>query len=308
MSKQRAILIAGPTASGKSAVAMELAQTLNGVVINADSMQVYAGLRVLTARPSADNEALVPHALYGFVNADEAYSTGRWINDVRGAIEAAESAGQLPIITGGTGLYFKALLEGLSPIPNIPDDVRARWRTEGQMRDAAELHAILKERDPEMAGRLRPSDPQRIARALEVLEATGRSLAEWQKEPGEQLLSVDDVLRLRISPPREQLYAKIDARFDKMLDEGALEEVEALASHKLNPSLPVMRALGVRPFLALLAGDLGREDAVAQAKMETRRYAKRQETWARSNMIAWKWIKKKEMESLMSVIFSFIDV
>lgn len=308
MSKQRAILIAGPTASGKSAVAMALAQALNGVVINADSMQVYDGLRVLTARPSAEDEQTAPHMLYGFVDAADAYSTGRWIDDVRSAISTVEGAGQLPIITGGTGLYFKALLEGLSPIPDIPEDMRAHWRMQARDMDAGELHALLQARDPEMAQRLLPSDSQRIARALEVIDATGRSLAEWQSEPGEVVLGVDDVLQLRISPPREYLYAKIDGRFDTMLEEGALEEVEALAARKLDPDLPAMRALGVRPFLALLAGDLSRDDAVAQAKMETRRYAKRQETWARSNMIAWKWLNEKEMESLISEIFSFIDV
>jgi len=308
MSKQRAILIAGPTASGKSAVAIALAQALNGVIINADSMQVYDGLRILTARPNESDEQRVPHMLYGFVDAADAYSTGRWVDDVRGVISEVENAGQFPIITGGTGLYFKALLEGLSPIPDIPEDVRAHWRMQARDKSAGELHAMLQERDPEMAGRLRPSDPQRIARALEVLDATGRSLAEWQSEPGEAVLDVDDVLRIRISPPREYLYEKIDGRFDAMLDEGALGEVEVLASRNLDPDLPAMRALGVRPFLALLTGDLSRDDAVAQAKMETRRYAKRQETWARSNMIAWNWIKKKEMESLMSVIFSFIDV
>lgn len=308
MSKQRVILIAGPTASGKSAAAMAVAEALDGAVINADSMQVYDALRVLTARPSEQDELRVPHALYGFVDAADAYSTGRWLDDVQGAIGAAERANRLPIITGGTGLYFKALLEGLSPIPDIPENIRAYWRGQARDKGADALHALLKQRDPEMARRLRPSDSQRIARALEVLDATGRSLADWQAEPGKPLLREDEVLRVRISPPRERLYEKIDARFDMMLDEGALEEVEALAARKLDPSLPAMRALGVQPFLALLSGETGRDEAVAQAKMETRRYAKRQETWARSNMIAWRSVKTQEMESLISNIFSFIDV
>lgn len=308
MSKHRAVLIAGPTASGKSAVAMALAEALNGAVINADSMQVYDGLRILTARPSKQDQRRVPHALYGFVDAADAYSTGRWVEDANAAIDAAESAGQLPVIVGGTGLYFKALLEGLSPIPDIPDDIRASWREQAREKPAADLHALLAQRDPEMAKRLHPGDPQRIARALEVLDATGRSLADWQAEPGKPVLRDGEVVRLRISLPRALLYEKINARFDAMLEEGALQEVEALAARKLDPGLPAMRALGVKPFLALLAGEIGRDEAVEQAKMETRRYAKRQETWARSNMIAWKSVYEKEMESLISNIFSFIDV
>lgn len=308
MSKHRAILIAGPTASGKSAAAMALAEAVGGVVVNADSMQVYRDLRVLTARPGPEDEARVAHALYGFAGADEAYSVGRWLDDVSDAIEMAQAQGRVPVITGGTGLYFKALLEGLSPIPDIPEDVRVFWRDRAKETDAAVLHAELTARDPQMAGRLRPSDRQRIVRALEVLDSTGRSLGSWQDEPGKPVLEESEVLCVRISPPREFLYERIDARFDRMLDEGALEEVEALAAQRLDPSLPVMRALGVRPLIGLLSGEFDRDEAVAQAKMETRRYAKRQETWARSNMIAWKQINEKEMEILLSKIFSFIDV
>lgn len=308
MTTQRAILIAGPTASGKSAAAMALAEAFNGVVINADSMQVYKDLRILSARPSAEDEARVPHALYGFVDAAEAYSTGRWVNDVAHALREAEEAGQKPIITGGTGLYFKALLEGLSPIPDIPEDIRAKWRARAKEEPAEQLHALLKERDPEMACRLLPTDPQRIVRALEVIDATARSLAHWQEEPGEPILREDEVIMLRIAPPRDHLYAKIDVRFDVMVDDGAICEVEALAARNLGPSLPAMRALGVRPFLSLVAGDMSCEEAIAQAKTETRRYAKRQETWARSNMIAWKYLNETDSESLLSKIFSFIDV
>lgn len=308
MSKHRAILIAGPTASGKSAAAMAIAERAGGVVVNADSMQVYRDLRVLTARPGADDERRVPHRLYGHVDAGERYSVGRWLEDASEAIAQAEKAGRIPVVTGGTGLYFKALLEGLSPVPDIPGDIRARWRDAAMEMDAHALHELLKERDPEMADRLRPSDRQRVVRALEVLEATGRSLAYWQDQPGKPVLEETDVVRLRVSPPRDVLYDRIDRRFEAMFENGALEEVRALESRKLDPGLPAMRAIGMRPLMSHLRGEVALEEAMDQAKTETRRYAKRQETWAKSNMIAWNHIYEKEMESLMSSIFSFIDV
>ena len=308
MSKHRAILIAGPTASGKSASAMAVAEQLGGVVVNADSMQVYRDLRVLTARPGEDDERRVPHRLYGHVDAGDRYSVGRWLKDVSEAIVQAGQSGRIPVITGGTGLYFKTLLDGLSPVPDIPGDIRARWRDAAIEMDAHALHELLKERDPEMADRLRPSDSQRVVRALEVLEATGHSLARWQDLPGEPVLAETDVLRLRVSPPRDVLYDRIDRRFDAMLDNGALEEVRVLEARGLDPGLTAMRAIGMRPLMSHLRGELGLEEATDRAKTETRRYAKRQETWAKSNMIAWNHIKEKEMESLMSAIFSFIDV
>lgn len=308
MSKHRAILIAGPTASGKSAAVLELAGALNGVVINADSKQVYRELRVLSARPSEEDEARAPHMLYGFVPAAEAYSAGRWLEDVRGAIAAVQREQKLPIITGGTGLYFKALLEGLSPVPDIPEPVRERWRHASLERSSEELYALLRERDPAMAEQLRPSDPQRIVRALEVIDATGRSLAAWQKQAGQPLLKESDVARIFLTRPRDELYARINARLDSMLEQGALEEVEALAGQALDPNLPAMRAHGVKPLLDMLSGTIAREDAIERVKTDTRRYAKRQETWARSNMIAWKRIIKKDSESFVPEIFSFIDV
>ncbi|MFQ5625072.1 MAG: tRNA (adenosine(37)-N6)-dimethylallyltransferase MiaA, partial [Methyloligellaceae bacterium] len=234
MSPHRAILIAGPTASGKSAAALALAERLGGIVVNADAMQVYRDLRILSARPSAEDEARVPHLLYGFVPAAEAYSAGRWLEDMKGALGRAQREGRIPIITGGTGLYFKALLEGLSPIPDIPSDIRARWRKQAQTCSAEELHKLLCERDPRMAAQLNPSDPQRLVRALEVFDATGRSLAEWRDEPGKPLLREDDVARIFVTQPRETLYTRIDARFDEMIGEGALDEVRALAEQKLD--------------------------------------------------------------------------
>lgn len=304
----RAILIAGPTASGKSAAAIALAERMGGTVVNADSMQVYRDLRVLTARPSPEDEARVPHALYGFVPAREAYSVGRWMEDAARALGEVEAAGCLPVFTGGTGLYFRALLEGLSPVPDIPDDVRRRWR--GIARDASgpELHAMLAERDPEMARLLRPSDPQRIVRALEVMEATGKSLAEWQRQPGKGLLNEAETLRLFVAPERQWLVERIAKRFDAMIAGGALDEVRALMAQDLDPGLPAMRAHGVPALIQHLKGRISLEEASARVAAETRHYAKRQMTWARRNMMSWKWIEAKDSESLAHKIFSVIDV
>ena len=298
MNKTVVILIAGPTASGKSALAHALAERLSGTVINADSMQVYRELRILTARPSEAETAAVPYRLYGHVPGHEAYSAARYADEARSAIAEAQAAGRIPVVVGGTGLYFKALLEGLSPIPPIPPDIRTRWRDAAAEQGAAALHAVLAKRDPVMAARLRPSDPQRIVRALEVLEATGISLATWQEMPGEPVIQLDEALPLVVSPPREVLRQRIDARFDAMIEEGATEEVRALARLGLDPDLPLMRALGVRPLMDMLAGRVSAIEAVEGAKAETRQYAKRQVTWLRSNMNAWKWQNTQDMESL----------
>ena len=308
MSNHRAILIAGPTASGKSSAALALCEKLGGVIINADSMQVYSNLRILSARPREEDEARAPHALYGFVPAEHAYSVGRWVEDVKAAIAEAERQGRMPIITGGTGLYFKALLEGLSPIPDIPPNIREHWRGQESTRNAGELHKLLSERDPDMAGRLRPSDPQRVIRALEVLDATGRSLSQWQNEPGEPVFTEEQTLRIFISPPREALYERIDARFDAMLEMGAMDEISALVKLDLDPGLPVMRALGVAALIQVHWGKMSREDAATRTKTDTRRYAKRQMTWAKSNMIAWKSIFVKDSTSMIEEIFAIIDV
>lgn len=301
-----AILIAGPTASGKSGLAMALAERLGGVVINADSMQVYAELRVLTARPSDEDCARVPHRLYGHVPAREAYSAGRFVTEAAAAMEEARAGGLIPIITGGTGLYFKALLEGLSPIPPVPEDVRMHWRGEGARIGAEALHRLLRLRDPVMAGRLHATDTQRIVRALEVLDATRRSLAEWQALPGEPVLRELVTLRLVVATDRDELYRRCDTRFDSMLAAGALAEAAGLAALRLDPALPAMRALGVAPLMQLIAGRVTREEAVAAAKAETRQYAKRQLTWLRRHMISWNIGDTKELES--HVLQSIADV
>lgn len=301
------ILIAGPTASGKSELALKLAERLGGVVVNADSKQVYRELHVLSARPSAADEARAPHMLYGFVAGREAYSAGRYASDVAGALQEARRKGLRPIIVGGTGLYFKALTEGLSPMPDIPEAIRAHWRTRAAGAAPGELHAVLAARDPEMAERLVPSDTQRIVRALEVHEASGRSLAEWQTGARAPILDPQQTVRIVVAPERAELYRRIDARFEAMMAAGALEEVRQLGDQNLDHGLPVMRAHGVRPLLRYLAGELTREEVVAAVQTETRQYAKRQLTWARGNMMSWKWISAQEMESEAVKIVSFID-
>jgi tRNA dimethylallyltransferase len=307
MQRTRTILIAGPTASGKSALALALAERMGGTVINADSMQVYRELRILTARPSPEDEARVPHRLYGFVPGRDAYSAARFAVDAAAAIAEARAAGRVPIVVGGTGLYFKALLEGLSPIPAVPEAIRAHWRGEAERVGAQTLHGVLEKRDPEMAGRLEPGDSQRIVRALEVLEATGTSLARWQEQPGAPVIGDGDAIKLVVEVGRAALHERCDARFEAMLGRGAIEEVERLAALGLDPALPVMRALGVRPLLGLLSGTLPREAAVSRAKAETRQYAKRQETWIRSNMSTWKPILSQEMETFVASAMDFIN-
>lgn len=283
-----AILIAGPTASGKSALALRLAEERRGVVINADSMQVYRELRLLTARPAAEDEARAPHALYGHVPASDAYSAARYAREVAAFLPEARRRGLLPIIAGGTGLYFKALTEGLAPIPEIAPDIRAYWRGEAERQGPAALHEILATRDPEMAMRLRPTDPQRIVRALEVLESTGKSLSHWQSSPGLPVLAEEACERLVIRPERDELRRRCDLRFDRMMKDGALDEVAGLKAMGLDPSLPAMQALGVRALSDHLDGTLSLDEAVERAKAETRQYAKRQETWLRRNMITWR--------------------
>lgn len=283
----RAVLIAGPTASGQSALALRLARELGGVVVNADSMQVYRELRILTARPTPEEEARVPHALYGFVAAAEAYSAGRYAADAARAIGEARAAGRVPIVVGGTGLYFTVLLQGLSPVPAADPDVRAYWRAQAAARGAAALHAVLARRDPAMAARLMPTDTQRIVRALEVLESTGRSLAEWQRLPGAPVLREADTARLLLLPERKAQGEAIDRRFEAMLAAGALEEVRGLLALGLSGELPVMRALGVAALAAHLAGALTLAEAAERAKAQTRQYAKRQLTWLKRNMMSW---------------------
>lgn len=277
------IAIGGPTASGKSALALALAERFGGMVINADSMQVYRELAVLTARPGAAALARAPHALYGFISAAERCSAGRWRDAALEAIGGARKAGLVPILVGGTGLYLRALLDGLSQIPEIPRDVRTRVSALKAAGGLAAIRARLAERDPAMAARLRPSDTQRQIRALEVIEATGRSLASFQGSAAASPVA-DKVVRVVLEPPRDALRAACDARFLAMLERGALAEVEALVALGLDPSLPAMKALGVRELTDHLAGRATLEHAVRDAQAATRQYAKRQQTWFRHQM------------------------
>jgi tRNA dimethylallyltransferase len=303
----RAILIAGPTASGKSALALELAECFGGVVINADSMQVYRELRILTARPTPEDEARAPHALYGHVPGAEAYSVGRWSAEAAEAIARARQEGRRPIVVGGTGLYFRALLDGLSPIPATPPEIRDAWRRRAAEEGAAALHRVLADRDPTTAARLAPGDTQRLVRALEVLDATGRPLSAWQLLPGTPILAEAETVRLVLMPERADLRRRCAVRFEAMLDECGLAEARRLAGLGLRPELPVMRAIGVRPLLQHVAGAIGREEALRQGIAETRQYVKRQATWLRRNMISWRAIGAQETAIRAACGFSFVD-
>ncbi len=280
----RALLIAGPTASGKSALALALATRLGGLVINADSMQVYADLPILSAQPAADERASAPHRLFGHVDGAVAFSVGRWLAEVAVALAQARAAGQIPIVVGGTGLYFKALTGGLSAMPAVPEAVRARVRAAADGLAPAALHARLAALDPAAAARLRPSDPQRLLRALEVWEASGRSITAFQAERAAPVLPPAAAVAVFLTPERDTLRARIEARFAAMMAAGALEEAGRLAGRRLDGALPVMRALGVRPLLAHLAGTLTRAEAVAAATRDTRAYARRQMTFGRHQL------------------------
>jgi tRNA dimethylallyltransferase len=288
--QSKAVLIAGPTASGKSALALELAQKTGGVVINTDSMQVYRDLRIITARPTPDEEALAPHRLYGHVDAAVNFSAGAWVADAAGMLSEANAAQRLPIFVGGSGLYFKALTRGLSAVPPIPAEVRDGVRARLERDGVEALHAELATRDPASAERLKPRDRARIARALEVVEATGRALTDWHREGLPPLLPQGEFRALFLAPERDQLYARIGARFEAMLAAGALEEVTALADRKLDPLLPAMKAHGVPALIRHLKGEITRDEAAEIGRADTRHYAKRQFTWFRHQLPEFEWL------------------
>jgi tRNA dimethylallyltransferase len=279
-----AILITGPTASGKSALALRLAQERNGVVINADSMQVYDTLRVLTARPSDEEMMGIAHHLYGHVQATRFYSTGEWLRDVDALLTALRSERKLPIVVGGTGLYFKALTGGLSDMPEIPQDIRCAVRLRLKTDGPEALHAELARRDAAVAGMLEQKDGQRIVRALEVLHATGRSIRDFQDRKGPMLIEPARAMKFVVLPDRPLLHERINKRFALMLEFGAIEEVEALLAQDPAPDLPVMKAIGVREIADMLAGRMGRDEVVERSSALTRQYAKRQMTWFRNQM------------------------
>ena len=300
--QMQALLIAGPTASGKSALAIHLAKKLDGVVINADSMQVYQPLRVLTARPTEEEEAEVAHALFGHVGAGQPYSVAHWLADATQAIAAIQAQGRLPIVTGGTGMYFRALTEGLSDIPAVPDAIRVRLRALEAEIGVEALHARLMLCDPETASSLNPTDPQRVIRAMEVFEATGRSIRSFQGPRHGAVIDPARALSVFLEPDREVLRARIDARFDGMMQQGALQEVEALARLDLDPALPVMRAHGVPGLIAALRGDWSMAQAIEKGKADTRRYAKRQHTWFRHQAPDFIWMKPDGAQARISIL------
>jgi tRNA dimethylallyltransferase len=279
-----AILITGPTASGKSALAVELAKEHGGVVVNADSMQVYDTLRVLTARPSEGDMQGVSHYLYGHVPAGQFYSTGVWLRDASALIGELRASGRLPVFVGGTGLYFKALTGGLSDMPEIPDDIRGPLRQRLLDEGPETLHAVLNRLDPSMAESLNPQDGQRIVRALEVLKATGQSISAFQDRRGPVIIDPDRARKIVVLPDRTLLHQRINSRFEKMLAMGAEEEVRALLALDLPPEMPVMKAIGVSQIAALIRGEITVDGVLQMGAAATRQYAKRQMTWFRNQM------------------------
>jgi len=296
------VLIAGPTASGKSALALELAQRTGGVVVYTDSMQVYRDLRVITARPTGEEEVLAPHRLYGHVDASVNFSAGAWVTDAEKVLAEARAENRLPIFIGGSGLYFKALTRGLSAVPPIPSEIREAVRARLERDGVEALHAELARRDPVSAERLKPRDRTRIARALEVVEATGRTLPDWHREGLPPLLPSGEFSALFLAPERDQLYARIDARFDAMLDAGALEEVAVLAARNLDPLLPAMKAHGVPALIRHLQGEISLEQAAEIGRADTRHYAKRQFTWFRHQLPEFEWVKPEAAREWLTTV------
>ncbi len=289
---RRALLIAGPTASGKSAAALKFAEALGATIVNADSMQVYADLRILTARPTPEEERRAPHRLFGVIDGAVNYSVGRW---ARAAREVLGEVGGRPVIfVGGTGLYFRALTEGLSDVPAVPEAVRADVRRKAEGRATVELHAELAARDPETAARVTTADRQRILRALEVLAATERPLTSFLGVRAAPALAPNEWTGLFLAPDRTGLAQRVNARFDVMLAQGALDEVAALARRRLDAALPVMRAHGVKHLIASLEGRLSLAEATERSKLDTRHYAKRQFTWARHQLTGFRWVAPEE--------------
>jgi tRNA dimethylallyltransferase len=303
------LLITGPTASGKSRLAVAVAEEFRGTVINADSMQVYRDLAVLTARPGPAELARVPHRLFGVLDASELCSAARWLGLAEVEIAAAARDGRLPVVVGGTGLYLKALLRGLAPVPEIPAEMRRAARALHKEIGGERFHAALAVRDPAAATRLDPGDTQRLIRAYEVVTATGRSLMDWQREQARA--TRPGVAAIVLSPPREALYAAIDARFASMASAGALDEVKALMARRLSPELPALKAVGVPELAAHLLGETTLETAISEAQQASRRYAKRQMTWLRTQLppareLPTHAIPAQFSESLLPEIFSFI--
>ncbi|UTP40710.1 tRNA (adenosine(37)-N6)-dimethylallyltransferase MiaA [Phenylobacterium sp. LH3H17] len=279
-------LIAGPTASGKSALALRLARTIGAEIVNADALQLYADLRVLSARPSPEEEAQAPHHLFGIADAADGWSVGRWVRAATGVLDEIAARGRPAVVVGGTGLYFTALTDGLADIPTIPAAAREQAQAEFDTLGEDAFRARLGEADPAAAGRIALGDRQRLVRAWEVFAATGTALSDWQARTS-PILAADAWNAVALEPPREALYARCDARLEAMIGQGALPEVAALAARDLSPDLPAMKAVGYRELAAHLRGETSLETAIDAAQRETRRYAKRQSTWLRGQMAGW---------------------
>ncbi|MBL1241650.1 MAG: tRNA (adenosine(37)-N6)-dimethylallyltransferase MiaA [OCS116 cluster bacterium] len=304
--KRNIILIAGATASGKSSIAISLAQQFDGVVLNADSMQVYQELRVISARPSAAEAAQAEHRMFGHMSVAEPYSVGHWLDQVTVEIIDILKQGRTPIIVGGTGLYFTSLVDGISPIPDIAPDIRTHWRAQEDG-----LHQALIKIDPTLADRLEPNDKQRIIRGLEVFHSTGRTLSDWQaNEPLKQFLPPIDGLQLHkftLQPERQYLYDRINQRFDMMVELGGIEEVKALMAMGLPSDMTALKAIGVRQINQALIGNVSMDEAIEKSKTESRRYAKRQMTWQKGNLITYNSVTEQQSERKLVNILSKIS-
>lgn len=297
----RAILIAGPTASGKSALAIRLAKDLSGVIINADSMQVYRDLQIITARPDTKEEGQAPHRLYGTIDGATACSAVQWVDMAMVEIEKVWDKGFMPILVGGTGMYFKALLDGMVSIPPIDETIRVKVRAEIADIGSEAMHAKLKALDEKAYERIEPADGQRIARAMEVALSTGKALSQWQQEPHSgpltKLDAAGQIAKLVLDIDRDKLYERCDQRLDIMVEGGALEEIQSLLDRDLDISLPIMKALGVPPLSAYLENKVSLQEALEAAKTQTRQFAKRQLTWFRNQFSAWDRVNAQLSES-----------
>ena len=301
----RYLMICGPTAAGKSGLALALAEQSGGVVINADSMQLYRDLRVVTARPDPRDEARAPHCLYGVIDGGERASVAAWLAMVADEVAAARDDGRLPIIVGGTGMYLRAALDGIAPIPEVPEQIHATCLAELADAGGAAFRAELAKLDPVTAERLFDGDSQRLVRAMGVARATGRAISDWQADPHQGALS-GTAVTIAVVPPRAATYRRIDERFRNRMVSGAVDEVGVLLKRGLDPSLPVMKALGVREIGAMLAGEINRERAIELASRDSRHYAKRQMTWIRNNFNADLIVSEQFSESMMQRIFSIL--
>lgn len=306
MNPKPVIVIGGPTASGKSAIALEIAGEFGGEIVNADSMQIYADLPVITARPAAEDRARAPHHLYGVLGMADRCSAGEWRSRALETIREIHRRDATPIVVGGTGLYLKALMTGLHTMPDVPADLRESLNRRLQAEGAPALHAELLVSDPETADGLNAADGQRVVRALEILMHTGRGLRSWQAGETEDAPADLRFVTLALAPPREDLYATANDRFDRMLHAGAIDEVASLLERSPPSDFPLLKAVGVPPIRAFLEGDIGRERLKELGKRDTRRYAKRQMTWFRHQFIPQIPIKTKYSEINLDRIFSKI--